>query len=230
MRSILVFLIAIVALSSCKPILIYDLSLSSVNRPKDVTKPFGDKKVVSFENNGQPVYTYEDENISIAWSFMQSYFSFLIKNKTDNSISINWDKMKYVDYRGQAFGIVHKGVAGINSYVSFSTSGDVIFTFKPNKKHNVFQVPTSVPASATYGDYIQPTEIGYNEGGTYQWKEGSFFPQKRAYVKNLEGYKKACENIKVRMSFPITIDGIENEYVFEFQINDVTQGRKNVNY
>lgn len=52
MRSFLVFLIVIFALSSCKPILIYDLSLSSVNRPEDVTEPFGDKKVVSFEDNG----------------------------------------------------------------------------------------------------------------------------------------------------------------------------------
>ena len=110
---------------------------------------------------------------------MQSYFSFLIKNKTDNSISLNWDKMKYVDYRDQAFGIVHRGVVESNSSVSFSTSGDVIFTYKPNKKYNVFQLSTSVPPRAIYRDYIQPIDVGYNEGGYISMERRVVLPSEK---------------------------------------------------
>lgn len=207
MKNILVFIAAIIALTSCKPILIYDLSLSSVNRPEDVTKPFGDKKVVSFESSDKPVYTYEDENIYITWLFLQTQLGFVITNKSDNSIKLIWDNMKYVNYNGESCGIIHKGV----------------FMYE---MRNVFQVSTVVPVGATYEDALFPVDFGHYTGGMNEWKPGSLFPQESIYEKNIKSYKRACESLRVNVLFPIMIEGVENEYIFQFKINDVFSNRK----
>lgn len=225
----LILLLAVTVLWSCKPSMVYDLSLSSVNRPADVAKPYGDKTIVSFADHAKPVYTYEDEYIHITWLFTQTQFVFEITNVSDNSISLNWDKMKYVDYKGNVINIVHTGEGDAPNAVSFDLNGNVVFTFVSNGKNDIFQVPTTVPAKASYKDYLEPIVKGHYEGEPDNWKRGSFFPQKTIHAANLDNFKKASESIRVRLHFPITINGTDNDYVFEFRINDIKQLKKKHN-
>ena len=207
MNKILISLLAVIMLCSFGPTLYYDLSLSSVSRPAALTDPYGEKTVDSSAEDEGPVYTYEDDNISITWIFTQYQFEFILTNKSDNSITLNWDNMKYVGYNGMTYGIIHKG----------------IYLYE---KDNVFQVPTVVPSKATYSDCISPVNVNANATSVTGWKPGDFFPQGSSFRDNIDALRRASAQIRVRILFQVLIDGVPNDYTFEFKINDIKTSKK----
>ena len=60
---------ASVLFSSCGSLFkvtFYDVSLSAVESPADAKIKYGDTKIVSFEEDGQSKYRYEDDYINIS--------------------------------------------------------------------------------------------------------------------------------------------------------------------
>ena len=84
------------------------------------------------------------------------------------------------------------------------------------------QPASVIPKGATLSDIIMPTDNVYYISGQYGgWREGNLFnfPIDK---KNTEQSKLPYIGKTVKVLFPIIIEDVKNEYVFEFKINDIT--------
>lgn len=176
----------------------YDVSLSAVESPADAKVKYGDTKIVSFEEDGQSKYRYEDDYINISWYVGLKQFYFTLKNKSDYSLKIPWDDIVYVDVDGDTKRVMHSGV----KYTD----------------RNASQPASIVPKNASISDVLLPTDnVSYNSG--IGWTEGYLFPQ---YSKQEDASNSRVLGKNIRVTFPIIIQDVQNEYTFEFSINDAT--------
>lgn len=83
-------------------------------------------------------YLYEDKNLSILWSGEKEQFTFLLKNKSNNSLKIIWDEASFINNKNQSSKVIHKGVRYINA--------------------NNPQAPTIIPKGAELNDIIAPVD------------------------------------------------------------------------
>ena len=174
----------------------YDVSLSAVESPADAKIKYGDTKIVSFEEDGQSKYRYEDDYINISWYVGLKQFYFTLKNKSDYSLKIPWDDIVYVDVDGDTKRVMHSGV----KYTD----------------RNASQPASIVPKNASISDVLLPTDnVSYNSG----WIEGYLFPQ---YTKQEDAANSKVLGKNIRVTFPIIIQDVQNEYTFEFSINNAT--------
>ena len=178
----------------------YGVSLSAVESPSDAKVKYGDTKIVSFEEEGQSKYRYEDDYISMSWYVGSKQFFFTLKNNSDYSIKIPWDDIVYVDAAGDTKRIMHSGVKYID--------------------RNASQPASVVPKNASISDILLPTDNVYYVSGQYGgWRERYLFPR---YDSQEAASQSSMVGKKVRILFPIIIQDVQNEYTFEFTINDVT--------
>lgn len=178
----------------------YDVSLSSVESPADSKVKFGETKIATFEEEGQSKYRYEDDFINISWYVGSKQFYFTLKNKSDYSLKIPWDDIVYVDPDGSIQRVMHSGVKYID--------------------RNSSQPASVVPKNASISDILLPTENVYFVSGQYGgWREKNLFPK---YEKEEDAKNSELLGKTVRIIFPIIIQDVQNEYTFEFTINDVT--------
>ena len=178
----------------------YDVSLSSVESPADAKEKYGETKVVKIEQEGLSKYQYEDDYIKIFWYVSSTQFNFDLTNKSDYTMKLNWDDMAYVDENGNTKRVMHSGV----KYTERNSS----------------QPASILPKNASLSDVLLPTDNVYYVSGSYGgWRESSLFPR---YNTNEEAQASPALGKKVRIIFPIVIQDVVNEYVFEFSVDSVT--------
>lgn len=177
----------------------YDVSLSSVESPADAKEKYGETKVVKVEQEGLSKYQYEDDYIKIFWYVSSTQFNFDLTNKSDYTMKLNWDDMAYVDEDGNTKRVMHSGV----KYTDRNSS----------------QPASILPKNASLSDVLLPTDNVYFVSGSYGgWRESSLFPR---YSTNEEAQASPALGKKVRIIFPIVIQDVVNEYVFEFSVDSV---------
>ncbi len=170
----------------------YDVNLSAVESPKNANIQYGETKVVSFNEGDKQKYRYEDDYIDIVWYVGYKEFNFLLTNKSDYTIKINWDDISYVDLNGTVGRVMHSGVKYID--------------------RNNSQPSTSIPKKANISDILIPTNNVYFASGQYGgWREQPLIPT--SY--NSGG----AEGKTMRILMPIMIQDVQNDYTFEFLIN-----------
>lgn len=194
-------------LVSCGSVMaLYDVGLSSVESPENAKEQFGETKIVKITEDKLDKYRYEDKYISITWYYLTTQLEFELVNKSDFTLKINWDDVSYVDYNGNVSRIMHKGV----KYSEREQS----------------QGSINIPKNGRLFDIIVPTSNVYLSQGFYvptEWKHTAIFP---CYYKNKSEMKKDVANgtwigRTVRVLFPIEIEGVKNDYTFEFRVEDV---------
>lgn len=205
MKKILLSLIAAVSMTSCAfgPYLTYSVGLSNVEAPADAKKQYGETKIIKLDVEGKTNYKYEDDYIDIIWVVTSTQFNFVIKNKSNYSIKIPWDDVAYISPSGQTGRVMHSGVKYID--------------------RNNSQPVSVIPKSASLSDIVIPTDNVYYVSGQYGgWCEGKLFnfPIDK---NNIEESKQLFIGKTVRILFPIIIQDIKNEYVFEFRVEDIIQ-------
>lgn len=203
MKTLLLLAITVI-LSSCGSlfkITSYSMSLVSVESPEDSKVKYGETKIVtSVSDTGISKYTYQDDYISIIWYFGHKQLNFAITNKTGYSIKLPWDEMVYVDEDGQSMRVIHSGVKYID--------------------RNSPQAPSIVAKNATFDDILVPADNIYYVSGKYGgWEEKDLFP---SYSNQEAADESSILGKTVRVVFPIIIQDITNEYIFEFKIDSVT--------
>jgi hypothetical protein len=153
---------------------------------------------------------YEDNDLKITFSVGTKEIDFEIYNKTDKSVKIIWDETSFIPY-GEGKKVMHKGV----KYVD----------------RNAAQVPTTIPSKTTWSDIVVPTDNIYYKQGYYSqyvsnpggwettdlWISADFNkPETEAVVMKLKG-------LKYRLVMPMEVNGVKNEYTFNFEITDVVK-------
>ena len=179
----------------------YDVSLKSVESPANAKIKFGETKVVKVEQDDLSKYQYEDDFIKIFWYVSSSQFNFEITNKSEHTMKLSWDDMSYVDENGKTNRVMHSGVK---------------YTERNNSQ------PASVlPKNASLSDLLLPTDNVYYSSSSYSsgWIEKALFPN---YKSQEEAQNSPALGKTVRVVFPVIIQDVVNEYIFEFSVDSVT--------
>lgn len=188
-------------LASCGTMAVYDIGLSAVESPADAKIRYGETKIVEFTENSIQKYRYEDDYIDIVWLVSTTRLDFTLKNKSGHSIKINWDEVTYVDWKEQADRIMHKGIR-----------------YNEREKSQGF---INIPNGTSLTDVIIPISKVKFDGG--KWIELALIPcyydNKRLMLADIQKGTWIGKTIKVL--FPIEIEGVKNDYSFEFKVNKV---------
>jgi len=177
----------------------YDINLAEVERPAEAKERYGEPKISKTEEEGYK-FMFEDEMIKILWLPSDSRLNFFLTNKTAHSIKIMWDEAAYVAENGSSHRVIHKGV-------KYAQVDDP-------------QPPSVVVRRGTLSEIVIPTSAIYYSDG---WQERYLLPSAQMggdpQVFLNENKKFIGKNIQVLL--PIQIEGITNDYIFIFEINDV---------
>ena len=195
----ILFLFLLIMVGCAVPI--YDVGLSEVERPADATKRYGEHKIVSFEEGEETKYRFEDEMVEMVLFVDKKKISFSLLNKTKHSIQIVWDESVYIDQNGRRNRVMHQGVKYINKS-------------QP-------QPPSIVARGATIEDVVIPADNVHLVGSS--WRVYPLLPyssEDATDAKNLIGEK-------LQVLLALQIQGVVNEYIFSFTINDVQIIREN---
>ena len=180
----------------------YAVGLNSVESPADAKQQFGETKVVNFTEADLTKYRYEDDFIDIVWYVGQKQFNFVLKNKSNHTIKINWDDISYVDIKGNTGRVMHSGVKYID--------------------RNASQPASSVPKGASLSDIVLPVDNVYYVNGQYGgWREKLLIP---AYYQSKEAMEQEAPTYvgkQMKILMPITIENVQNDYTFVFNIDEL---------
>lgn len=204
MKRILFFAVVAFLATSCSTMFTtttYRTSLVSVESPENAKVKYGETKIATITGeDGLSKYSYEDDFISVIWFFGKEQISFTLKNKSGFSIKLPWDDMAYVNEKGESKRVIHSGVKLVD--------------------RNAAQATSVVAKNASIDDILIPTDNIYYVSGQYGgWRYYPLFPR---YSSQEEANSAGKVGQKVSILFPIIIQDVQNEYVFEFQIDDVT--------
>lgn len=181
----------------------YDVTLSKVESPADVKANFGETKVVQLTENNLSKYQYEDDYIDIIWYVSSKNLHFSLKNKSGHSIKINWDDVSFVDINGKVGRVMHSGVKYID--------------------RNNSQPATTIPNGAKIDDLLIPTDnVYYNSPTRYTsggWGETNLIPSFYKTQEALDAEAGSYIGKTMRVLMPITVEGVQNDYTFEFQVS-----------
>ncbi len=198
-KYISVFAVLLLA-AACATQQIYNISLSSVESPTNAKVKWGETKIVTTNQNGEPRHHYEDDYIKIYWRVELTGFNFNLTNKTPYSMKVNWDEMVYVDENGVAQRVMHQGVKYIN--------------------RNESQPHSIIPKYCSLNDIIIPTnKVHFDTAGTGKWVEEPIFP---IFSTMDEALSSGILGKSFRIMFPIIIQDVQNEYIFEFKIDYIS--------
>ncbi len=155
----------------------------------------------SLSKTGKPTFSestelaYSDDLADFSFSVSKRQFSFVLKNKTDEPMDIDWNKVSFVDIGGESHKVMHEGV----KYIA----------------RNESLAPTTVPPSAKLQDIVFPADyVYYSEGEYGGWRELALFP---------DGEKAlALKGQTFTIFMPVRVNGAVKNYSFKFKISDVT--------
>jgi len=134
---------------------------------------------------------FEDDKISLAFAVTTTEIRFVLQNKTDGPITIDWDQVAFVDLSGKSHRVIHGGTK-------------LADRDKP-------QARTVVPPTARMEDMIWAAD--YVELVGTEWVQNPILPSSHLAV-NYKG-----QTFSVFM--PLDLDGQRKNYLFTIEITDV---------
>jgi uncharacterized protein YcfL len=136
---------------------------------------------------------FDDTAIKIQFSISQKKIQFVLKNKTENPITIDWNKVSYIDVSMESHRVMHTGVRYIERD-------------KP-------QAPTIIPPTAKVEDEIIPVDKVFYGEYLDTWLVRPFFPL------GPEALSYKGKSFSIFM--PLEINGVVKNHLFTFTIQDV---------
>ena len=199
MKKILLLSIVFFCLSSCGSFkyTTYDVSLAKVETPQNVKEKYGTTDVVVLNESGKTNYKYENDLFNIIWYPTRKQLNFSITNISDYSIKILWDESVFIDQEGKTGRVMHDGV----KYIDRNNS-----------------MPASIiPKGTSLDDIIVPTSNVYYSSGI-GWETSALVHVNQDLLKS---NPSAYEGVTIKILLPLEIEGIKNEYTFEFDVYNI---------
>lgn len=166
---------------------------------------------INIDSTYSSICNFKDSLINIEWSIQHNKLFFNLVNNTQNTLSINWDDIIFVDINGKSYRVIHSGI-------------------KFNEKEKP-QVPTNVIRLGSINDLLIPAEkITYFKGYMSdfsglnipsQWLAGPIIPTCCSQNKQ-ETEVLAPENVGKIFQVLLQIDINNNpcDYIFSFKIRN----------
>ena len=203
MKSLLIIIAFLLTSCGVTTFQVYSFNLTEVQKPNLADSSYGNRIVVTdLGKDSLGRYSYEDRFFEITWEPDNQQFNFLLTNKTINPIQITWDNAVYVDYEGKAIRVIHSGVKYINRYESHP--------------------PTTIPGGSTLPDMLIPADNIYYSGDG--WDSRQIMPTKnvnawtRSGLSKVQAVNSEYLGKHVSVLLPLTINGVQNDYLFVFNI------------
>lgn len=198
LKSILLLVAASMMFISCTSInVLYKYGLTSVERPEDTAKRYGDYVITQKVDDEKGKYIYEDEMIESVWYIGSTTIFFDIKNKTNSSIRIIWDEAAFVDDKGNTSRVMHNGVKYID-------------------RNNALP-PSVIVRKGSISEIVVPTDkISYSSG----WYEAPIFENSFTDEQEADSFAKETLGKTIQVLLPLEIEGVTNDYIFIFKVED----------
>lgn len=138
---------------------------------------------------------YNDPFIQITFAISKQQIAFVLRNKTSNAISIDWNQVSYIDLSGGSHKVMHEGV----KYITRSEP----------------QSPSIIPPTANLKDIVFPIDYVSYSSSRYSsgWREDPLFPEGPAAGK--------YEGGTFSVFMPLVVNGSSKNYLFSFKIVNV---------
>ncbi len=198
-KRIVLLLITVILMNGCAVYQgTYNIALKNVESPETV-KESGDYKIRTFNVSAGERYSYDDGQVKIVWEYDPKMFLFRLENKTDKSIKIIWDEALYVNENGVSGKVVHEGVRYVD--------------------RDGVQPPTVVIRKGRVNDFMIPTNKIYYLNGV-GWMTAPLWPNRTKSETDLDIMRQRYVGKDVQVLLPIEINGVVNEYIFTFNIEE----------
>jgi hypothetical protein len=187
-----------------------------VESPVNSKEPYSEIKVVEcgkgIDNGNGQQFNYEDKIVKFAWIINEKSYSFLLINKTQYTIKMNWDDIVYVNMDSLSERMIHKDIP------------------YPSVISNTPQVSSSVPRGAKYSDYLIPASsifVEDEEDNEYDLNQIYYASVKEKKAnKEIQKIKERLIGKTVSIQIPLVIEDTQNNYIFSFYINDISLSDK----
>lgn len=215
----------------------YDVSLYAVERPTEAKASYGEQIIFSTKESHYK-YSFEDEMVRILWVVNPTNLSFLLTNKTDHSIRIIWDEAVYVDESRESNRVIHSGVKYVDKNKSYppsvvvrkGTLTDVIIpTNKIHFTDSLGWIEEPILKFWYKGHSLLERDLTDEE--ILDLEKNFIFelflltevpPEIRARTKEeLLKQGNAVVGNTIQVLLPFQIEGVTNDYIFTFKVNDV---------
>ena len=167
------------------------------------TKGIYQINLVSVEENGKEINvennTFNSELFDITWKYNFTDFSFVLNNKSDYNIKINWNEISLIDQFGENNKIFHSGIKYID-----------------REKE---QAETMVYKKSKITDLIAPIKNVYYEAGKYGgWKQNQILKVKSQTFGAYQFYNSLVDNSLIRIAMPLIINEKQKDFIYTFKI------------
>ncbi|RPI00172.1 MAG: hypothetical protein EHM72_09995 [Calditrichaeota bacterium] len=179
----------------------YDIGLCEVQRPEDAKAPYGKMKLSRSSGSGNFKLLFEDDKMKIVWLITTNFIGLDFYNKTDRTINIIWGEAAFIDTEGVCRRLMHRGE-------------------KPSLTNR--QMPTVVMRKGSVSDVIIP--VDYAQGSGRKFGEMQLYPVLPELEFSTDEISSASKDLigkKIQILLPFQIEGVVNEYVFSFIINNI---------
>lgn len=89
---------------------VYSIPLTRVEMVQTDSIVSDPVEILASDSDGLIKSQFEDSRIQIIWKCDGTRFKFVLLNKTNLPLTIDWDKIVYVDTNGEAGNVIHSGV------------------------------------------------------------------------------------------------------------------------
>lgn len=213
MKKLLLFFVLIMAGANfvyASKIATYSIPLTRVEMLQADSVGADPIKILASDADGLMRSQYEDSRIQVIWKCDGIRFRFILLNKTNYPLTIDWDKIICVDTEGEIGNVIHNGT-------------------KYNER-NSGQLKTIIPKMAKLNDFLVPSKnCVFNRGGYFtvgRWQENYLFPCVYKNAKDLNSHAPNLIGKTMRLEFPIVINDIEYNYTFYFELSDLAGNAK----
>lgn len=151
---------------------------------------------------------FSNEIFDITWKYNFTDFSFVLINKSNDNLKINWNNISLIDQFGENLKIFHSGIKFID-----------------REKE---QVETTIYKNSKISDIIAPIKNVYYQTGNYGgWKQSQILKVKAQTFGVYQFYDSQVDNSTIRIAFPLIINNVSNEYIFTFKVKFLEKTNKN---
>lgn len=176
----------------------YEIVLVAVERPSQAEARYGEMVVTQADSSTVSVNVAEDQLVKLIWLPPERRIPFVLLNKSEQSVTLLWHDVAYVDVLHRTHNAIHAGAQVSDPRVS--------------------QMSSVVFSKDRLADFIAPAE-GASFGRSH-WNLPPLFPCTKGFYCD-QPLALAYKGLTYQVHLPLQVGPDTFPYIFTFQVNQV---------